>query len=334
MVVVVHDYGTHVSKRSNCICIQTKNAVSEFCADQVTELHLYPASTISTDAVKLCMEKDISVIYMNYNGSPLGEIQAFSGGCSPIYKRKQLSLASSRKGIEITKSLLAAKLQNRIHFLKQIRHNKRKQETIFILDHAIQKMETELAKIQQCTGNCISDVRLSLQGYEGAAGRAYFEAVACLLPPEIAFIQRSRSAEDVYNNALNYLNGILYAKIKDAVYQCRLDPYIGIMHVDSYNKPTFVFDLIEGQRYISEELSFQLCSKQIVTAADMEMAPEGRMRFSKEGRQKLISAFYERMEKKCCWKKKRITQWKKLQLSILEIAKQISEEETDVLPAV
>ena len=67
MVVVVHDYGTHVSKRSTCICIQTKNAVSEFCADQVTELHLYPASTISTDAVKLCMEKDIPVIYMNYN---------------------------------------------------------------------------------------------------------------------------------------------------------------------------------------------------------------------------------------------------------------------------
>lgn len=334
MVLVVHEYGASVGKRGNCILVKTKSGSTELCADKVTALQLYPASSITSDAVRLCIEKDIQIVFMEYNGSSIGEVQSFSGGCAPVYKRKQLSLIENQKGVEIAKSLLISKLYGRIRFLRKLRRNKRKTDTIQMLDSAIGKIEEERARIQQCTGNCIADVRYSLQGYEGTAGRAYFEAIAGLLPEEIGFSARSRNAEDVYNNALNYLNGILYARLKHIVYQCRLDPYIGIMHMDAYNRPTFVFDLIEGQRYICEELAFRVCSERVVTAADMEEDSAGRKRFNKAGRQKLTASFCDTMQNKCCYKKKHVTQEKKIQLDILEIARQIAEEEIDVLPVV
>jgi len=108
-------------------------------------------------------------------------------------------------------------------------------------------MEAEKKKIQSCFAEQISSIRYELQGYEGIAGKAYFDCIRQFLPEEIKFERRQREAGDIYNCSLNYLYGILYAKIKRICFKSRLDPYIGIMHTDVYNKPTFVFDLIEAQ---------------------------------------------------------------------------------------
>lgn len=54
----------------------------------------------------------------------------------------------------------------------------------------------------------------------------------------------------------------MYAKIKKMMDQCRLDPYIGVMHVDAYNKPAFIFDFMEGQRILCEEIAYQACQQE------------------------------------------------------------------------
>ena len=154
-----------------------------------------------------------------------------------------------------------------------------------------------------------------------------------LLPEELCFVHRERNAKDVYNCVLNYLYGILYAKAKNTAYKCRLDPYIGIMHVDAYNKPTFVYDFIESQRIICEELAFRLCSTDKIGLHSV-FSEENGLRFTEEAKQLIISEFYATMNELCYFKKKSMTRERKMYLEMLEVAQKIGKGQEDVLVAV
>ncbi|MCD8068145.1 MAG: CRISPR-associated endonuclease Cas1, partial [Lachnospiraceae bacterium] len=98
MIVVVQEYGASVGKRSNCLVIKNGNGEKEISSDQVTELHVFPSCSISSDAIRLCMEKDIWVVFLNKYGEPTGEVTPFAGGSAPFYKRNQLLLTHRREG--------------------------------------------------------------------------------------------------------------------------------------------------------------------------------------------------------------------------------------------
>ena len=89
----------------------------------------------------------------------------------------------------------------------------------------------------------IEDVRGSIMGIEGSGGRIYFEAISFILPDRYKFEGRSRNpAKDEFNALLNYGYGILYSKVEKACIIAGLDPYVGIIHTDHYNKKSLVFD--------------------------------------------------------------------------------------------
>ncbi|MCD7885969.1 MAG: CRISPR-associated endonuclease Cas1 [Lachnospiraceae bacterium] len=333
MVLVVQGYGTSIGKRSNCLVVKNAEGEKEISADKIEEVHIYPSCGISSDAIQLCINKEIWIVFLNKYGEPEGDVEAFSGGSSPIYKRNQLMLMHNREGVELVKEFLSQKIENRVRQLKAIRRNRRKMQTIQMLSESIKRMEDELRKIQAVSAADMDVVRGSLQGYEGNAGKAYFDAISNLLADDMKFDGRRRNASDIYNSVLNYLYGILYSKIKRMTYKCRLDPYIGIMHTDSYNKPTFVFDYIEGQRIICEELAFEICSDRKITWEDV-CETDGRLCFSESARKLLISEFYEKMNEKCYYRKKQVTVERRIYLEILDVAQRIGGMDTDVLAAV
>ena len=50
----------------------------------------------------------------------------------------------------------------------------------------------------------------------------------------------------------------MYSNVERACILSGLDPYIGIMHVDNYNRQAFVFDLIEMYRIYIDKIVFKL----------------------------------------------------------------------------
>lgn len=333
MILVVQEYGAQVGKKSNCIYVKSAKGEKEVSSDKMQELHLHSSCSVSADAIQLCMKKDIWILFFDEYGNPAGEIVPFSGGSSPLYKRKQLFLADHAIGVEIIKGLLIQKIQNRMNQLERILSETIDMDTILYLSIRMKRMEDSIQKIQDMMASCMNEVRDSLQGLEGSAGRAYFECISYLLPDDMKFAQRRRDADDIYNASLNYLYGIMYAKIKQMMYRCRLDPYIGIMHVDTYNKPTFVFDFIEGQRIHCEEIAFQLCSDRIISSDDLVLEGEKRW-LTKEVRSKLISSYYARMNEKTVYENKKITNERRLQMELIELAQKIGEWKFEILAAV
>ncbi len=71
--------------------------------------------------------------------------------------------------------------------------------------------------------------------------------------------RRSRSpAKDEFNCLLNYAYGVLYSLVERGCLLSGLDPCIGLMHTDNYNKPSLVYDLIELFRVHAERVVVNL----------------------------------------------------------------------------
>jgi len=60
------------------------------------------------------------------------------------------------------------------------------------------------------------------------------------------------------SETLNYCYGILYSLVEKACILSGLDPYVGFLHTDNYNKKSLVFDLIEPFRIYGEQTAVHL----------------------------------------------------------------------------
>jgi len=82
------------------------------------------------------------------------------------------------------------------------------------------------------------------------------------MPDAWKFNGRSRDpAKDAFNCLLNYGYGVLYSQVEKACIIAGLDPYVGFLHTDNYNKKSFVFDLIEIFRIHIDRTVFYLSQK-------------------------------------------------------------------------
>ena len=90
-------------------------------------------------------------------------------------------------------------------------------------------------------------------GLEGMPGGPTSRCLGRLVPEAYRFEGRSRQpAQDGFNAMLNYGYGVLYSLVDSACICAGLDPFLGFLHTDNYNKPSLVFDLIEPFRILAE----------------------------------------------------------------------------------
>ena len=153
----------------------------------------------------------------------------------------------------------------------------------------IEKIKGLIEKIKSISEDeKINDIRGSLQGYEGTASRIYFSRLSDLMPEKYKFNGRSKNpAKDGFNCMLNYGYGIMYSNVERACILAGLDPYIGIMHVDNYNRQAFVFDLIEMYRIYIDKIVFKLFTTKKVKKEHFDKV-EGGLYLNKAGKEILI----------------------------------------------
>lgn len=324
MKLAICEYGAKVSTEGNCLQIKAGEEEHSFCADAVSELILGSHCSITAAAVKMCMEHDIELYLPDRFGEPCAIFMPFHHGSAPIVKRKQLYLQDSPFGVALAKEFLQIKLENRVNHLRSLAQNRRDERRQKI-NEAIEKIREYITMMEALSGNTMEEVRGTLQAYEGNAGRVYFSTISDLLLPEYQFHGRSGNPSyDSYNAMLNYGYGILYNKTNRYCNTARMDPYIGIMHVDSYNKPTFCFDLTEMFRIHAERTVFRLFSRKCVKQLHFDIDEEqGIYYLNKEGKALLVPEFYKEMEKLGYYKGKRISAERQMQQKILEISKRI-----------
>lgn len=152
----------------------------------------------------------------------------------------------------------------------------------------------------------IEERRQTMLGIEGMTAKKYFGALSSIMPEKYQFVLRSRNpATDEFNAMLNYGYGVLYSMVEKACIIAGLDPYIGFLHTDNYNKKSLVFDVIELFRTFVDETVVHLFTKRKVKVDYFDTIQNG-LSLNKAGKAVLIEALNETFEKTIKYKGRNI----------------------------
>lgn len=258
MLLAISNYGSSLSVKDGAFYVQNNNTKRIVSVEQVNAITLHTGCKVTTDALAIALKNGIDVVITDRRGNQLGRVWDSRFGSISTIRKNQLEFCKSSYALDFIKCVLSQKLQNQSAILLSIAamHDEEK-KLISITIKEIAKYDT---KIKNITALSINDVAAKLRGYEGRASKVYWQCISRFLPKQYQFKQRTQHpAKDSFNAMLNYSYGILYSLIENKIIKAGIDPSIGILHVDNYNKPVLVYDIIERYRVWAEYVVCHLC---------------------------------------------------------------------------
>lgn len=131
---------------------------------------------------------------------------------------------------------------------------------LFLDENSKSKLNKYITKIEKIDTNCnITLFRKQILNYESKASNIIFKNIIKLLPNDYRIQTREKkNATTSYNCILNYSFAIIYNYLENELIKVGLDPSIGILHIDNYNKKPLVYDLIEKYRYLGYKVSLKV----------------------------------------------------------------------------
>lgn len=320
MQLVINTYGSYLQKNGDCFKVKTDDKVFEISCKKVSSILISTSAYVTTDAIKLAMENNIDIIFLDEFGNPFSRVWHSKIGSTTLIRRCQLEIAETEDGLKLALSWIVRKIENQIDLLKRLRTT-RPHKSAEITSY-IEKLKTYKESLENLTGT-IDEKRGKILGLEGNAGRVYFECISFLMPDRYKFSGRSRNpAKDEFNALLNYAYGILYSKVEKSCIIAGLDPYIGILHTDNYNKKSLVFDLIENYRIWADETVINLFASRLVKQEQFNKLHNG-LTLNKEGKALLIDAFTKFLDESIRYNNRNIKRADIIQFDCHKIANQL-----------
>jgi len=264
MILLLNTYGTSINFKQGAFLVANKEGARKVTPDKVRTIVLHKGTKISSDAALLAIQNQIDVVFADKSGNTQGRIWSHQFGSISDIRLQQLKYVKSAGGQAFMKKIILERVDQQLHLLKTIAHDRPStkpaiedaSETMRDHRHAIEMLETDTRNPNGFFG--------PLRGLEGNTVHAFLRCTGSLLPEQYRFEKRSkRPAKDMFNCLLNYLYGILYSQVEQALIQAGIDPYLGIMHRNQYNRPVLAFDMIERYRIWAEAVVIQLCFRQI-----------------------------------------------------------------------
>ncbi len=303
MQLFVNTPGTYISQKGECFRFKQPDAVVDVSPIKLESIVISNKVLISSQAIALALEHNIDIVFMDKHGDPLGRIWFSKMGSTALIRRKQLKLSEDATGMQLVKDLIGQKLKNQIGFLKKLMHARPGREGHF--EEALETIGDCLSYLLMVDGD-VENNRDFILGLEGTAGRSYFRCIAGLLPQKYRFKERSRRpARDPFNAALNYCYGILYSLVEKACILAGLDPFVGILHTDNYNKKSMVFDLIEPFRIFAEQTVVYLFTGRKMKEPYFDSV-EGAVSLNTDGKPVVVEALNNHLDTKIRYRRRNV----------------------------
>ncbi len=295
MELVLNSYGVSLIKEHNNLVVIHEDGKQKIPIDKLKTILISKGAKISSDAALLAIDNEVEILFVDGIGKPQGRIWSIKYGSVSTIRRKQLDFTLSSKSVVWIKQMLQEKINNQIALLLSIVPMEWEQKPK--LNKVTRRLNDYKTKIGDKKAELISDIAPSLRGWEGAASRYYFEIISDLLPEQYKFEERSQHpANDVFNCLLNYGYGVLYGKVEGALIKAGLDPYIGVMHREDYNRPVLVFDVIEKFRIWIDYVVFKLLQQEVINEDCYIIKEDGSYWLDGLGKRILIQAINDYLD--------------------------------------
>lgn len=303
--IIVNANYTQIGKSCNKIILRREGKIkNEVSAHKIRHIIVYGSGiTISSDAISLCAQNEITVTYYDGLGNPYANITGFSAPLSSV-SRNQVEAANNKTGKIIAQKIIFAKVKNQIALIKFIAKNRKfPKEALERINRGIDDMEKLADNIVKLNHSLdFDELRAKIFGYEGSAAITYWDMFAMLLPSDYEFENREhQGAKGLVNMLLNYAYGILYTRVNTAITFAGLNPNISFLHKEQKGKPTLVFDIIEEFRApVADRAVIALLSRK------PKLTKSGD-KLSDETRKKIAKKVLERLHKEIFYRGRRIS---------------------------
>lgn len=124
MELVINSRGAHVCKVDERFNVSIGGVKQEFSSKKIEKILITTSATITTDALKLAIENNIDVVFLEYNGKPFARVWHSKLGSITTIRRKQLKLMDLPMGTALVKEWIIQKLNNQIAHLNKLKLNR------------------------------------------------------------------------------------------------------------------------------------------------------------------------------------------------------------------
>ena len=294
MELILNTFGVSLNRDNEGFVINTSEGKQRIHAVGIDSIQISRGAQITSDAVMLAIEHEIEVMFMDKTGKPIGRIWSPKYGSISTIRKGQLNFIYSHNAVDWIKEVLLKKIENQQALMLLFNNDDHpKTDT----EKNIARLEDYRNKIRTLDGDIVNDIAPMLRGWEGQASRIYFSTINAFLPEQFRFNIRSQHpALDITNAFLNYGYGILYGRIEGALIKAGVDPYIGVLHRDDYNRPVLVYDIIEMYRIWVDYVVYTLLAQNVITEEFYSVREDGSYWLEALGRRVLIQSLNDYMD--------------------------------------
>ena len=289
MDLVLNTYGVALSCDNEGFVVTSEGVRQRVPIQGISSILVSRGASITSDAVLLAVKNEIEILFTDRRGKPMGRVWSPKYGSISTIRKGQLAFTASHEAVTWIRGILSRKVENQQALMLMV--DAADEQDRQYVSRAIERVEDYRRKIERLDGDCVADIAAQLRGWEGSVSRIYFETMNLFIPERLRFAMRSQNpAVDPANAMLNYGYGVLYGKIEGDMIRAGIDPYIGVMHRDEYNRPVLVYDVIELYRYWVDYVVYQLLAQDVITDEYYSMREDGSCWLESLGRQLLIQS--------------------------------------------
>ena len=295
MDLILNTFGTSLNKDNEAFVIHHKDGKQRIPPDGIKSIQISRGAQITSDAVIFAIEKEIEILFLDNAGNPIGRVWSSKYGSVSTIRKGQLEFTFSKEAVSWIKEIICQKIENQQAMLLTFKtENSLQSEGV---KKSVQRLEDYRMKIKNLSGDIIPDIAATIRGWEGLSSKIYFNTLNLFIPDIYKFKERSQHpAYDVVNAMLNYGYGLLYGKIEGILIKSGIDPYIGILHRDDYNRPVLVYDIIEKYRIWVDYIVYSLVAQEVVTTELYSVKEDGCYWLEGLGRRIIIQSLNDYLD--------------------------------------
>ena len=324
MELILNTFGISLNRDNEGFVINTSEGKQRIPAVGIDSIQISRGAQITSDAVMLAIEHEIEVMFMDKTGKPIGRIWSPKYGSISTIRKGQLNFVYSHNAVEWIKEVLLKKIENQQALMLLFNND---EHTEVDSEKNIVRLEDYRNKIRALNGDIVNDIAPMLRGWEGQASRIYFSTINSFLPEQFRFnVRTQHPALDITNAFLNYGYGVLYGRIEGALIKAGVDPYIGVLHRDDYNRPVLVYDIIEMYRIWVDYVVYTLLAQNVITEEFYSVRDDGSYWLEAPGRRVLIQSLNDYMDEVITVKGVTRSRLTMLSLYVQSLAQKFKEE--------
>jgi len=299
--------------------------LAEFPLGHVERIVILGNVGITTPALKRLMQEGIDLVFLSLDGHYYGRVTGEATPHVALRRAQYRWQGDPAFTLALAQRIVAGKIRNqRVLLQRQQRagHTELLAELGDLEDYEARAGRTQMHN--------------ALLGVEGSATARYFSGYRLLFDPAWQFTDRNRRPpRDPINVLLSFGYTLLTRAAESAARAVGLDPYVGFLHKDVYNRPSLALDLVEEFRPVIEGLVLHVCHHDIIHREDFRpgdvAAGERALVMEREAVKRFVTAYEERMDKVIQHPRTgdRLALWRFIELQAQEVARCVREGVTE-----